>query len=227
MLLGLQRNTLYLGGCSAKLYILHQNLRTKGTSLGCWLAPEMISIAKNCILCAHNKHPTQNTAFGWSFLGHVKPLYRKLEISHGCALGHTDSRLLFQTFRNSCWINVWKAVLYWWQKEAHFGAVWQNLRGDFPENFYVTANCDPTLKVQVSSKSVQVWKVITEKSFRDTQSDFNIGLFEPILIITLTGVYVHLVLWCCWMGARKAIRPVKKLSGGVLARLSVWSEVRK
>ena len=30
------------------------------------------------------------------------------------------------------------------------------------------------------------------------------------------------VLWRCWFGSRKGIRPVKKLSGGVLAWLSVW-----
>ena len=34
------------------------------------------------------------------------------------------------------------------------------------------------------------------------------------------------VLWCCWLGGRKGTRPVKNLSGGVLARLSVWSEVQ-
>jgi len=34
------------------------------------------------------------------------------------------------------------------------------------------------------------------------------------------------VLWHCWLGSRKGIRPVKKLSGGVLAWLSVWSEVQ-
>jgi len=34
------------------------------------------------------------------------------------------------------------------------------------------------------------------------------------------------VLWRCWLGGRKGIRPVKKLSGGVLALLSVWSEVQ-
>jgi len=34
------------------------------------------------------------------------------------------------------------------------------------------------------------------------------------------------VLWCCWLGGRKGIQPVKKLSGGVLAWLSVWSEVQ-
>ena len=34
------------------------------------------------------------------------------------------------------------------------------------------------------------------------------------------------VLWCCWLSGRKGIRPVKKLSGGVLAWLSDWSEVQ-
>ena len=34
------------------------------------------------------------------------------------------------------------------------------------------------------------------------------------------------VLWRCWLGGRKGIRPVKQLSGGVLAWLSVWSEVQ-
>ena len=33
------------------------------------------------------------------------------------------------------------------------------------------------------------------------------------------------VLWRCWLGGRKGIRPVKKLSGRVLAWLSVCSEV--
>ena len=34
------------------------------------------------------------------------------------------------------------------------------------------------------------------------------------------------VLWRCSLGSRKGIRPVKNLSGGVLAWLSVWSEVQ-
>jgi len=34
------------------------------------------------------------------------------------------------------------------------------------------------------------------------------------------------VLWRCWLGGRKGFRPVKKLSGGVLAWLSVWSVVQ-
>jgi len=33
------------------------------------------------------------------------------------------------------------------------------------------------------------------------------------------------VLWRCWLDGRKDIQPVKKLIGGVLAWLCVWSEV--
>jgi len=34
------------------------------------------------------------------------------------------------------------------------------------------------------------------------------------------------VPWCCWLGGRKGIQPVKKLSGEMLAWLSVWCEVQ-
>ena len=34
------------------------------------------------------------------------------------------------------------------------------------------------------------------------------------------------MLWRCWLGGRKGIRPVKKLSGGLLAWLSVCSEMQ-
>ena len=36
----------------------------------------------------------------------------------------------------------------------------------------------------------------------------------------------YTVLWHCWLGGRKGIRPVKKQSGGVLVWLSVWSKVQ-
>ena len=41
-----------------------------------------------------------------------------------------------------------------------------------------------------------------------------------------SGVILPSVLWRCWLGGRKGIRPVKKLSSGVLAWLSVWSEMQ-
>ena len=60
------------------------------------------------------------------------------------------------------------------------------------------------------------------------------SLSLPLLFL---AIYIYLaqcfvlfhspsVLWRCWLGGRKGIRPVKKLSGGVLVWLSVWSEVQ-
>ena len=51
-----------------------------------------------------------------------------------------------------------------------------------PPIFYASVHYGPTLILQVSSKSVQVWGVATEKPFRDVQSEFNRGFFEPITI---------------------------------------------
>ena len=52
------------------------------------------------------------------------------------------------------------------------------------------------------------------------------GLSSFSEFVCFIGCLVPSVLWCCWLGGRKGIRPVKKLSGGVLAWLSVWSEVQ-
>ena len=45
-------------------------------------------------------------------------------------------------------------------------------------------------------------------------------------VVYFFHAYSVSVLWSCWLGGRKGIRPVKKLSGGVLTWLSVWSEVK-
>ena len=45
------------------------------------------------------------------------------------------------------------------------------------------------------------------------------SLFRP-------AVPMPSVLWRCWLGGMKGIRPVKNVSGGVLAWLSVWSEMQ-
>jgi len=47
--------------------------------------------------------------------------------------------------------------------------------------------------------------------------------FENILTSVLSWLSV---LWLCWLGGRKGIRPVRDWVVGVLAWLSVWSEVQ-
>jgi len=46
------------------------------------------------------------------------------------------------------------------------------------------------------------------------------------VVVVVVAVAVAVVLWCCWLGGRKGIQPVKNLSGGVLAWFSVWGQVR-
>jgi len=48
----------------------------------------------------------------------------------------------------------------------------------------------------------------------------------PIRYILFCLFDMPSMLWCCWLGGRKGIRPVRKLSGGVLACLSVWGKVQ-
>jgi len=51
-------------------------------------------------------------------------------------------------------------------------------------------------------------------------------LFLILVIVTYIHMILPSVLWRCRLGGRKGIRPVKNtLSGGVLAWLSVWSEM--
>ena len=64
------------------------------------------------------------------------------------------------------------------------------------------------------------WWVATPFELFDWYLDIKVSRYISILCLMPS------VLWCCWLVDRKGIRPVKKLSGGVLAWSSVWSEVQ-
>ena len=89
------------------------------------------------------------------------------------------------------------------------------------------------MKVQQSSKiksKQEVWttscNTVLEKAGRYTSClqimtlYFNLQLWNAVSFQQLPSV-----LWRCWLGSRKGIRPVKNRVG-VLAWLSVWSEVQ-
>jgi len=71
------------------------------------------------------------------------------------------------------------------------------------------------------------WLPRTRISSGTLCSAIDYGLPLPFCIcLYVVDLLFPSVLWRCWLGGRKGIRPVKKLSGGVLAWLCVWSEVQ-
>jgi len=47
-----------------------------------------------------------------------------------------------------------------------------------------------------------------------------------VVVVVSTEMYVPSVHWHCWLGIRKSVWPVKKLSNEVQAWLSICSEVQ-
>jgi len=52
------------------------------------------------------------------------------------------------------------------------------------------------------------------------------GIFLVEIQLSVITPSLGSTFWCCWLGGRKGIRPVKNMSGGMLAWLSVWGEVQ-
>ena len=72
------------------------------------------------------------------------------------------------------------------------------------------------------------WKsnFMAVENSRNFFSYFVATAFSAIFFCCKWSARLPSVLWRCWLGGRKGIQPVKKLSGGVLAWLSVWSEMQ-
>ena len=73
------------------------------------------------------------------------------------------------------------------------------------------------------------WSNTTHKVVKQVESrDCNAKYFDQLYSVAdfASVLWFPSVLWRCWLGGRKGIRPVKKLSGGVQVWLSVLSEVQ-
>jgi len=92
----------FMGLLAPKPYIPHQKSHTKGTSLGCRLAPEMILISHNCaVWAAALSHPTLEYCILGCFWDLENHLHRNWKIFHRCTHAESDSRLLFQKWSKS------------------------------------------------------------------------------------------------------------------------------
>jgi len=84
---------------SAQTVRPQQNSRTKGTSLGCRLAPEMIPIAHKIVpfeLHLDHKHPTVDNTHFSCFWDVENPCTEIRKFLHQCTHAETSSRLLFK-----------------------------------------------------------------------------------------------------------------------------------
>ena len=134
-------------GYSVQTVHPHQNSHTKGTSLGCSLAPEMIPVAWNCALYGtlwvDNNDPTPPTE---AVFGLANPLCWFMSVC-------------FKNGWNRCRISVRKAALYPWRKNTKHVSV----LGRSPRNFFIWVCTVVPLIFQVSSKSIRVLWSYNEK----------------------------------------------------------------
>jgi len=144
----------FRGLIAPKLYILHQNWCTKGTSFGCRLAPEMlpIPIAKTL---PSELYPVHKHPHFYLFWGPGKPLHRNSETFHQCMHADTDSRL-FQKWSKSMHYK-WpkgRVALVTEKNKTRFGTLRRNPWGNFRHFSCVSAyhGIGPSLIVQVSSR---------------------------------------------------------------------------
>jgi len=97
------------------------------------------------------------------------------------------------------------------------------------EGWLSTENCWlHVLAFSDVEQSAKLYGYITILWASETTLFYSRELFCAVLCMTVIckHIPVQAVLWRCWLGSRKGIRPVKKLSGEVLAWLSVWGEVQ-
>ena len=104
-------------GCSAKTVYPHQNLRTKGTSLGCrlaFLSPEIVPFE------LYSGTPSKITLPG-QFLGLQNPYAEIQKNLTNVRSGTPIHVCCFKRGRNRCKISVRKAALYWCKNKTRFG----------------------------------------------------------------------------------------------------------
>jgi len=92
----------------------------------------------------------------------------------------TDSCLFFQKWSKSVHDNWPKGQghigCFTEKKTKHIFAPLEGTPGAIsPKFFCVSAHCGTSFIMQISSRFIQVWEVITEKDHRDTQSKCNLG----------------------------------------------------
>ena len=116
------------------------------------------------------------------------------------------------------WVLFVSVSVEWWLQRWHNGCNW--VITAWPRHC-----CRPSF--QLSDKTnKQITQTLAQWWCCCTETLQLAGVFHSCLFYFHSPIAVHLwpsVLWCCWLGGRKGIRPV---NNWVLAWLSVWSKVQ-
>ena len=113
-------------------------------------------------------------------------------------------------------MHVCSMYVYSWQVlESRVGSPASTIR------YWVMAALSSTwlMHAGLASLSTTSWKMHLLRRLETLMFSYSV---DKIVFICLCLQ----CFWRCWLGSRKGIRPVKKLSGVVLAWLSDWSEVQ-
>ena len=140
---------------TAQTVRLHQNLRTKGTSLGCRLAPETIPLPTIVPfeLQRYHKHTTVEYRILGCSVTRKTPCAEIGKNFQRYTHAESDSRLLFQKWSKSLQ-DKWpkgRVALITQKNKTRFGTLGRNPWGDFAHFSYVTAHRGPPVTFQFSS----------------------------------------------------------------------------
>ena len=127
--------------------------------LGMWASPQNDShCLKLCHLSSSLITNIPSKVLILAVFGTCKLPAQKFWNFYGCTHAHTDLHLLFQRRSKLVQEKWWKVrTVLVIKDETRFGILRCNTWGDFPRIVCASANHDPSLIFQVSSRSVQIW----------------------------------------------------------------------
>ena len=107
-------------------------------------------------------------------------------------------------------------------EQSTYSPLWPAPRASSPPTVSYTSNVASYRATDISHRTLQTMLAFPLEHDR---------YFCTLCRQNVVNAFLHLcilpsVLWCCWLDGRKGIQSVKKLSGGMLAWLSVWGDVQ-
>ena len=133
-----------------------------------------------------------------------------------CYCTRVNNTVFVRRHRLDCWKDSVLSTVR--RQGCHFDHTYASAPDNRHEEYFIAR--------WAQSLKTLVWDLINMQNVLNHVSDRSSHLTGKQQIFFTIWSIVPSVLWRCWLGGRKGIRPVKKMSGEVLTWLSVWSEVQ-